>query len=252
MMLARCTVVASFLLFAGSAFAQAPPQPPPPLWETQLGASFVGTTGNSETSTVGGEFTAKRRWPVWQLESNASAVRSTDRGTQTAERYLAALRGRRKLTALLSFAGGERVERDRFAGIDVRSLADAGLNWSVVRASRWSFDALTSLAWLHESRVAGADKDNPTAILQALSRVPFGTAGDTTQRFAWYPDFRDSAAYRTEMELAAQAAMTNRLALKIGYLVRYSNDPVPGFLRTDSSTTASVVIRWRSLESAAP
>lgn len=246
----RLTISATVLLFARIACAQTPPQPPPPLWETQLGASFVGTSGNSETSTVGGDFAMRRRWPIWQIESQASVVRSTDRGTRTAERYLGTFRGKRTLTTLLSFTGGERLERDRFAGIDFRSLADAGLSWALIRAPRWTLDGLTSLAWLHETRLVGADKDNPTAIFQALSRVPFGTGAETTQRFAFYPDFRDTSAHRIETELTAQAAMSSRLALKFGYLLRYSNDPVPGFMKTDSSTAASLVLRWRSLESA--
>jgi putative salt-induced outer membrane protein YdiY len=241
-----CALLVNLLCIGRAAFAQAPPQPPPPVWETQLGASFVGTTGNSETSTLGGDFSARRTWPVWQIESAASAVRTTDRGTQTAERYVASARGRRKLTALLSFAVGERIERDRFAGIDLRSLSDAGLTWALVRAPRWTLEGLTSFAWLHESRVDHDDKDDPTGIFQAVSRVPFGTSGDTTQRLTWFPNFEETAAYRTELELAAQAALNNRLALKIGYLLRYANDPVPGFLKTDSSTTASVVVRWRS------
>ena len=41
-------------------------------------------------------------------------------------------------------------------------------------------------------------------------------------------------------------AMTNRLALKIGYLWRYSNAPISGFKKSDSTETASIVVRWRS------
>ena len=40
--------------------------------------------------------------------------------------------------------------------------------------------------------------------------------------------------------------MNAHLALKIGYVFRYSNDPVPGFNKTDNTTTASVVLRWKS------
>jgi len=40
--------------------------------------------------------------------------------------------------------------------------------------------------------------------------------------------------------------MNAHLALKIGYLLRYSNDPVPGFKKTDNTTTASVVLRWKA------
>lgn len=233
-------------VIAGPAAAQAPE--PPPLWETQAGASFVGASGNSETSTVGADFRALRHWPGWQVESDATAVRTTDRGTQTGERYLASLRGRWRLNDLLSFTGAERAERDRFAGIDFRNVLDGGLSWALVRMAHWTLDGVTSLAWLHEQRTLGNNTDNPNAIYQALSRIPFGAAADTTQRFTLYQDFGDASAYRTEAEVTAQAAMNSRLVLKLGYLMRFSNDPVPGFLKTDNTASASVVLRWRSLE----
>jgi len=41
----------------------------------------------------------------------------------TAERYLAAFRAQRKLTRIIGLSAGEKVERDRFAGIDFRSTS---------------------------------------------------------------------------------------------------------------------------------
>ena len=141
---------------------------------------------------------------------------------------------------------GFRLERDRFAGLDLRSILDAGLSYVLVHHTEWTLDGLTSIAWLHESRTALAGIDDPIGVLQLLSRIPFGTAGDTTQRVTFYPDFKTSAAYRSEAEITAQAAMSAHLALKIGYLLRYSNAPVPGFKKTDNTTTASVVLRWKA------
>ena len=69
---------------AGSASAQAPPEPVP-LWDVQLGASFVGTSGNSDTSSLGANFEAHRRWPVWIFDTVATAVHTTDKGNTTAE-----------------------------------------------------------------------------------------------------------------------------------------------------------------------
>jgi putative salt-induced outer membrane protein len=232
--------------FGGPAAAQTPPKEPPPLWETQVGGSFVGTSGNTETTTLGADFGLHRRWPVWQIESTATAVRVTDRDVRTAERYLAAFRGQRKLSALLSLSAGERAERDRLSGIEFRSILDGGLGWALVRMPRWTLDGITGIAWSHERSTIGPDRDHPVGILQALSRIPFGAAGDTTQRITVYPDFKESSAYRSEGELTAQAAMNSHLALKLGYIVRRSNTPVPGFRKTDTMTTASVVLRWKS------
>jgi putative salt-induced outer membrane protein len=237
--------IASLLLTVGGT-ASAQTAPPPPVWDAQVGASFVGTSGNSETSSAGGDFSLHRRWPVWQLESAATAVRTSDHGLRTAERYLGALRGQRKLTSLVGLSTGWRAERDKFAGINFRSVLDAGLSWALVKQPRWTLDGLTAMAWNHEQPTVGLNVNDPIGVLQAVSRVPFGTAGDTTQRFTFYPNFNRKSAYRSEAELSAQAAMNSHLALKLGYLFRRSNQPVAGFKKSDNTTTASVVLRWRA------
>jgi putative salt-induced outer membrane protein len=239
-----------FTSFAVPAFAQAPaatpPPPPPPLWDAQVGASFVGTSGNTNTGSTGADFAAHRRGALWQLESTATVVRSHSEDETTAERYLGTFRAQRKLTPIIGLTSGIRLERDRFAGLNLRSILDGGLSWALVHHPEWTLDGVTSIAWLHENRLEGPGVDSPIGVFQLLSRIPFGTAGDTTQRFTYYPDFKTSSAYRTEAEVTAQAAMSAHLALKIGYLLRYSNDPVPGFKKTDSTTTASVVLRWKA------
>jgi putative salt-induced outer membrane protein len=235
---------------AGSVAAQAPPPEPPPLWDAVLGASFVGTSGNSDTTTIGADFQAHRRWPVWHLESTASAVRTTEQSRRTAERYLGALRAKRDLNSIVSFTMGERAERDRLAGIDVRSILDAGLSYALVRDPTFTLDGVTSLAWNHESVDLGPNLDDPTAVLQLMSKNVFSPTADASARFTFYPDLRTSSAYRSEAEIAVQATINARFALKVGYLWRYSNAPVPGFVKNDSTATASIVVRWKSATAA--
>jgi putative salt-induced outer membrane protein YdiY len=242
----RLLAAAFLLAFAQLAAAQTPPKEPPPLWDAQVGASFVGTSGNSDTASTGADFSAHRRGMVWLIDSTATAVRTNSNDVTTAARYLGMLRGQRKLTKIIGLSAGEKLERDRFSGIDLRSILDGGLSWALVSMPTWTLDGVTAIAWNHESRTIGPDVNAPVGVFQLLSRIPFNGAGDTTQRFTYYPDFKTSSAYRTEAEITAQAAMAAHLALKIGYLVRFANDPVPGFKKTDMTTTASVVLRWKA------
>jgi putative salt-induced outer membrane protein len=240
-----------FLCLTDLAFAQPPappatPPPPPPLWDVQVGAAFVGTSGNTDTTTTGADFSAHRRGLVWLLEATAKAVHTSSDDETTAERYLGDVRGTRKLRDRIGLSTGAKLEKDRFAGIDFRSILDAGLGWSLVKDPRWTLDGVTSIAWLHEARVDESRINDPIGVLQVLSRIPFGASGDTTQRFTYYPDFKTASAYRHEFELTAQAALNSRLALKLGYLVRYSNAPLAGFEKTDTTTTASVVLRFKA------
>ena len=245
--LVRYTVIWGMVLgIPGAARAQPPAPEPPPVWETQVGASFVGTSGNTDTTTFGADFSQINRWRVWQLESGAAAIRTTDHDVRTAERYLAAIRGKRQLTTILGLSAGERVERDRLAGTDFRSILDGGLSWALVRSPLWTLDGLTALGWSHEKWSSGPKRDRPVGVFQALSRVPFGATASSTQRFTYYPDFKESSDYRSEAEVTAQAAMNARLALKLGYLFRYSNAPAPGFKKSDNTTIASLVLRWKA------
>jgi hypothetical protein len=197
---------------------------------------------------MGADFLAARRWESWEVESSASAIRTTTDQVGTAERYLAAVTGKRRLTAILDLSAGERLERDQLAGIDFRSIVDGGLGWAIVRAPGWTVRGLTALAWSRENLANGPARNRPVGVFQALSRLPIGATGSIAQRFTYYPDFRNSSAYRTEAELTAQATLNSRLALKMGYLFRYSNVPVIGFEKTDNTTTASLVVRWQSTE----
>ena len=99
--------VLSIVLVAPSALAQtaAAAPPPPPLWDAQVGASFVGTSGNSDTSSTGIDFAGHRRGEIWQLESAATAVRTSSDGATTAERYLGMFRTQRKLSSFCGISG---------------------------------------------------------------------------------------------------------------------------------------------------
>src|SRR5262245_56258995 len=119
----RLAVFVLLLGTAQTAGAQTPPpKEPPPLWDVQVGASFVGTSGNSDTASTGADFSAHRRGLVWLIDATATAVQTNTDDETTAERYLAALRGQRKLTKIMGLSAGEKAERDRFAGIDFRSI----------------------------------------------------------------------------------------------------------------------------------
>jgi len=55
-------VIWVLLVFFSMSSAQTPPpKEPPPLWDVQIGASFVGTNGNSDTASTGADFGAHRR-----------------------------------------------------------------------------------------------------------------------------------------------------------------------------------------------
>lgn len=239
-------VVMSAVIWCGSVHAQAADPPPPPLWDAQVGASFVGTSGNTSSSSTGIDFAAHRRGRDWQIDSTATTIRTSGDGQTSAARYLGNAAVQRSISKRVRLSAGERAERDTLSGLAYRNVLDAGLAWALVRSPLWTLDGTTSAGWSHEQETTGTDVDDTVGVFQVVSRLPLGAAGDTTQRFAYFPDFTHEMSYRTEAEIAVQASLNGHLALKMGYLVRYANAPVAGFKRTDNTATASVVVRFKA------
>ena len=68
---------------------------PEPIWKGSLGLAYLGTSGNSETSSFGLDFTTERRPTPWGLTITGKFNRNDDSGNLTAERYSLAGRARR-------------------------------------------------------------------------------------------------------------------------------------------------------------
>ena len=181
---------------AGSAAAQVPPKEPPPLWDTQIGASFVGTSGNSDTSTFGAD---SRR---------CTAAGRSGRSKRPPARSARRTRARRRRSAIWGHAARKRALRRSSASrratgrtgslcrhrlpIDSRRRSELG-----ARAHpRWTLDGLTARL---ESRIAHR-RTGPSTIRTPCcsSSAGFRSARRATRRSAslYYPDFNIAAAYR--------------------------------------------------------
>jgi len=220
-----------------------PPAPPPPDWTGSLALSYLATTGNSETETVGFETAWERRPEPWGVEIRALAHRAESDGEATAERYLASVRGTRALSDRVELFAGLVHERDEFAGFDQRSILEGGALWRVLTgpAHELAFDA--GLTWTTEDRLDGTDDDWLGAVAGADWKWTITPTAALHERLLVYPSFDDSDDWRLVSESALEAALAASWALRVGYRVQRDNRPPAGFETTDTSTAVSLV--WK-------
>ena len=64
-----------------------------------------------------------------------------------------------------------------------------------------------------------------------------------TGQTTWFPDLEESDDYRFQGHVNVQAALNKHLGVRVGYDLKYDNEPVRGFERMDTSTTASLVVQ---------
>jgi putative salt-induced outer membrane protein len=218
--------------------AEEPPKPP---WSGSLGLSFLSTTGNSQTQSLGFDLGVKRIPDPWGLEIVGKYLRSSKDGTTDAERSLVGLRAVRSLSERWSLFAGVSGERDTFAGYDLRAIVEGGATYKLLLGPvhELAFDG--GLTWTSENRVDGEDRSFLGGLLGAAYKWTISKTAVFTEKLRFYPDFDETSAWRVTSETALKAALTGHLALQLGYDVRYSNQPVPGFEKTDTATTISLI-----------
>jgi len=234
-----------FLLLASLA-AQRPPAAAqaPMAWDGRIGFSYLATGGNSQTSSTGFDAAFNRTGPVWSAEGSAAGVSASKRRRRTAESYNAQARLKRRLHKRLQLTVGLRWERNRFAGLDSRRTADVSLLWEIRETPTWKLRALGGLSYgLEEPWRDGPAKESSGGLLQVSGDSKLSPTASWDGQLTFFPNFQEPRDYRLNGHVGLQAALSRRLALRLGYDLKYDHLPVPGFGRTDTSTTAALVLQ---------
>lgn len=243
------------LLAAAPLLADDSEEAAPPAWTGSTGLSFVATSGNSDTQTLGLDFGLKRDPAPWGWELKAAFLRAEQDDEKTAERYEVGGRAIRALNDRWDVFGGLNLAKDEFAGYDMRGVAEAGATYKALHGPehKLSFDG--GLTWTTEEFIDGSDNDFIGGLLGLSYAWQISENAAFTQRLIYYPNFDESSDWRGFSESALQAALSKRLALKVGFQVRYEAEPAvkvaatdttPAeyFDDTDTTTTASLVLNF--------
>jgi putative salt-induced outer membrane protein len=218
---------------------------PQPIWTGSLGLAYLATSGNSETSTFGLNFTTERKPTPWGLTITGRFNRNEDDGVLTAERYSLGGRARRALGERWELFGGLSAEKDEFAGFEMLLLAEAGVTYKALVGPKHhlSFDA--GLTWTDENRIEPEpDVDFMGAVLGLDYEWKISDNSSIIQALDFYPNFDESSDWRLTSMTALQSAVNSWLAVKLGYEVRYRNQPIGDNDDTDTTSTASVVFTF--------
>ena len=229
------------LMAASSTFSQQALKSP---WDFSLSFSYLATSGNSDTQTGGTDFTFKRKPTPWGVEGGISIMQASQDGDTTAERAKAAVRGTRKVDGRWDVFLGGSIETDKFAGIHRRYVGEGGARFSALDTERQALAFDGGLTYTREEPTMGESQGYVGGLLGLNYKYSFAEKTSFTQRLVYFPNFKEGADWRGESESALQAALNSWLALKVGVSVRYQNEPVPGFKKTDTTTTASLVLTF--------
>ena len=239
----KATVAVLAALISRLLAADEPPKPPP-LWSGKAEVSYVATSGNSDTKTLGAAGEAEYQPGPWSGKLKLEFVRAEANGVVNARSFAGLLRGARKLSPRLeAYAQGAYVE-NTFAGIDHRLAGEGGLAYLLVAHDPHSLKAEGGLGYTKESRSNGDDRSFATGRIGLLYKFKFSKTADFTEEASFTESFKDSKDWRFSNAASVTAGLTTVLSVKISHVLQRLNEPVPGKKKTDTITSAALVAKF--------
>lgn len=222
--------------------AVAPSEAPATSFTTDLG--YVATTGNTRVSTVNVAERVIHTRGFWRFEQLFGVVYGEADGEENANLLRAAVGAEYALRPWVALATGGLYDRNRFAGIARRTEEYLGLVFRVRQAANDTLRLETGGSLTQQLGVDGVPNDFPAARAALWYKRAFGPSAFFLQTLETIPNLEETTDYRINSESAIVAPLSRRLALKLGYVIRFDNLPEEGFEKTDRIFTSGLQVSF--------
>jgi putative salt-induced outer membrane protein YdiY len=235
--------------------------------------SYVLTSGNSSSSSLGFKGDVTRRFTKQSISFAAGGIRASSSpdariavGTPvdfevqipetepTAEAYYGRGRYDYKLSERLFYTLGAGWERNRFSGIENRWVVDTGIGYIFINHARTSFRGAAGATYTSEDYTVSDGQDGSFigARVGWDFRQQLFSATTFTHSLIGDQSFEDSAARRVDAQFGLHAAMSSTLGLKVNWRILYNNQPpsteVPLFATGGVPTGITVLAPYKKTD----
>jgi putative salt-induced outer membrane protein len=207
---------------------------------TDLG--LVDASGNTDVTTfnLGEEMLAA--FGAWGLKQTFGAVLGKTDGETSASLWRATLRGDRSFGGVFGVYLLGAFDRNRFAGIARRFEEGAGVVVKAVRSDANLVELEVGGGLTQQRSTTGESTSFASARAAATYRRSFSDASHAQLTIEALPNLEESDDLRTNAALELVAPLSQRIAMKLSYVVRHDNLPEPGFRKSDRVFTAGVQV----------
>lgn len=230
------------LLVTAHAWGQTPAPAPPPAREGKAEFALVTTSGNASAQTIGTSGEITLRPPSSVILGKVGFVRQEAEGVVSAKSLASLERLSRVLSTRLQAFGQHAYLRDLFAGVESRNSIEAGISYLLVQAGAHTLFADGGLGYLNEDRTIGSGLSNPIASAGTRYKFKLSETSDLTDDLATSFDLAEDGTWRLNHLIALTARIASAFSLKVSNQLRFVDEPVPGFERTDTITSAALVV----------
>jgi putative salt-induced outer membrane protein YdiY len=220
------------------------PPPPPPKVEGTGELSFVTTTGNSSTDTIGLAGGVIYRPSPWVIDSKVAFVRTEANSVVNARSVTASSRLARDLSTRSSLFVQYDFLNSPFAGISQRHTVAAGVSYKAVNDPKNTLRLDLGLGAASETPVGMARTSSGTALGGGAYKVKLSDTSEFTEEARIVESLSHGNDWRFDNSAAVTAKLTTVLSLKVSHVTHVVNLPTPGFKKTDTIASAAIVAKF--------
>jgi putative salt-induced outer membrane protein len=214
-------------------------------WKTNLGLSYVATSGNTETQTFSGKLASEGEAGPVRCVFKGSYLLTRDDKTEKANKLDVSLRGEKIIVSgLFGFIEAGYL-RDRFSGYTYRASVGPGLGYDIIQSEKQQLKGLASFMFYTDKYSVGpVDKESYGSFKAGLQYK--WTLQENVQ-FQWNTDYlmslKEQEKYFLNTDASVNVAINSRLAIGLSYQVRYQNQiPSEEIKKTDTAFMTSLII----------
>ena len=205
---------------------------------------FVSASGNANFTSLNIGEKLTRKLGVIALVENAKVLYGRTNGATTTESYDLGARGQYPFSKRIGVYALIEFQRDPFAGLASRWLGGPGVAVALVQSARDTLGIESGITSTRERSTAGVTQSFGAARSAANFKHLFAAKSSLTEMVEWVANLKTSDDQRVNSETALTAPLSRQIGLRIAYLIRFDNQPEPGFKKTDRILTTGVQIAF--------
>jgi putative salt-induced outer membrane protein len=202
---------------------------------------LVATSGNTETQTANFGFKVENDGERWRHRLRGQALKATDHGETTAERYLLDANSRYKLNERSFLFGNVRYNRDLFSGYVFQVSETGGYGHRWMPTSKLDLEAQGG-GGVRQSQEQGGDYRTEGIVRGAvLLRWAFSAQAELQQDITV-----ESSSFNTVTEsvTSLKSTIVGNLAMKFSIDVTHNSTVPAGTKKTDTFTSVNLVYNF--------
>jgi putative salt-induced outer membrane protein len=208
------------------------------------GIAYLDASGNTDVTSL--TITERLEWkrPHFVWAQYVNAINGTTEGEESANLLAIGIRGDWKPAGRLSVYTLVNYDRNRFADIGRRFEEGAGLGYAMIDRPRHRLTTELGSQFVQQRNL---DRVSDSFLAGRAAEFYRYTLKENTyfeERIEFLPNFETSEDYRVNGEANVVAPLSRRLAIKLGYVVRFDNLPEPDVKKTDRFLTSGIQIAF--------